>query len=367
MSRQKYEYYSLKRILEYGAKYNVIFGERSNGKTYAVQLYALEKYVKNGEQLALVRRYEEDFTGKRGVSMFNNIVTNGEVTRLTGGEYNNITYYASKWYLSYTDPETGKTTKDETPFCTGFAISGQEHDKSTGYPKITTIMFDEFLTRSFYLPDEFVLFCNTLSTIIRLRTDVTIFMLGNTVNKYCPYFAEMGLTHAKSMEPGTIDLYRYGDTELTVAVEHTKPNSQGKPSDYYFAFNNPKLNMITKGEWELEVYPHCPIKYRPMDIKYTYFIQFDKELLQCEIVKRDNNEFTFIHRKTTPLKGEEKDLIYSTVHDSRPNWRRRITKPYFPVEKIIARHFITDKVFYQDNEVGEIVRNYLIWCKSSEI
>lgn len=363
---KKYEYYSLKRILEYGAKYNVIFGERSNGKTYAVQLYGLSRYVQKGEQMALIRRFEEDFTGKRGINMFNAIVANGEVTKATKGEWTGITYYASKWYLSKVDEDTGKTIKDETPFCTGFSVSGQEHDKSTSYPQITTILFDEFLTRSFYLPDEFVLFCNTLSTIIRLRTNVTIFMLGNTVNRYCPYFAEMGLTHAKTMEPGTIDLYRYGESQLTVAVEHTKPNSQGKPSDFYFAFNNPKLNMITKGEWELDIYPHCPIKYRPMDIKFTYFIQFDGELLQCEMVKRDQHEFTFIHRKTTPLQNEDKDLIYSTIHDSRPNWKRKITKTVYPIERVIAKHFVNDRVFYQSNEVGEIVRNYLMWCQRSD-
>ena len=33
-----------------------------------------------------------------------------------------------------------------------------------------------------------------------------------------------------------------------------------------------------------------------------------------------------------------------------------------PVEKHIAEYYKSDKVFYQDNEVGEIVRNYLLWC-----
>ena len=41
-------------------------------------------------------------------------------------------------------------------------------------------------------------FMNVLSTIIRDRENIKIFMLGNTVNKYCPYFDEMGLTFHKS-------------------------------------------------------------------------------------------------------------------------------------------------------------------------
>ena len=56
-----------------------------------------------------------------------------------------------------------------------------------------TILFDEFITKGMYLTDEFMAFMNTLSTIIRQRDNVKIFMCGNTVNKFNPYFEEMGL------------------------------------------------------------------------------------------------------------------------------------------------------------------------------
>ena len=362
----KNKFYSLKKILERKAVYNVIFGERSNGKTYSVLKYALEKYVKDGSQLALVRRWQDDLTGKRGQTIFNALVSNGEVEKITGGLWTNIYYYAGKWYLCcYTDK--GERILDEKPLAYGFSISAMEHDKSNSFPDVKTIMFDEFLTRTAYLPDEFVLFMNVVSTIVRQRTDVTIFMLGNTVNKYCPYFAEMGLTHVKEMKPGTIDIYRYGDSQLTVAVEYTEPNKAGKESDIYFAFDNPKLSMITGGTWEINIYPHCPVKYRPKDVQFTYFIQFDGELLQCEVVYTEKMYFTFIHRKTTPLKDPENDLIYTPEYHGEPNYKRKITKPQSPLENKIAEHYKKDKVFYADNEVGEIVRNYLIWCGKTGI
>ena len=237
-----------------------------------------------------------------------------------------------------------------------------EHDKSTSYPDITTICFDEFLTRTTYLQDEFVLFMNVISTIIRHRTNVKIFMLGNTVNRYCPYFREMGLKHIKEMKPGDIDLYRYGDSDLTVAVEYTLPNKNGKESDLYFAFDNPKLSMITGGAWEIDIYPHCPVKFKPSDILFIYFIEFSGDLLQCEIVQHEDLCFTFIHRKTTEIKDPEHDLIFSPDFSPRANCKRKITKPTSKIEKKISEHFIKDKVFYSDNEVGEIVRNYLLWC-----
>lgn len=356
----KNKYYSLKNILTKNAQYNVIFGERSNGKTYAVLRYGLERFVKHGEQLAIVRRWQDDFTGKRGLTMFDAIVSNGEVTRLTDGAWTGIYYYGSRWYLCRYEDE--KRIVHDIPFAYGFSISSMEHDKSTAYPNITTICFDEFLTRTAYLPDEFVLFMNVVSTIVRHRTNVKIFMLGNTVNRYCPYFKEMGLTHVKEMTPGTIDLYKYGDSALLVAVEYTLPNRSGKASDLYFAFDNPKLSMITGGAWEIDIYPHCPVKYTPGEVLFTYFIEFSGDLLQCEIVNHDNMFFTFIHRKTTPLKNPEQDVIYTPEYSPFPNYHRKITKPLTPIEKKITEHFLKDKVFYSDNEVGEIVRNYLIWC-----
>ena len=193
---------------------------------------------------------KDDFIGKRGQMMFASLECNGKgenmVSKITGGEYTNIYYFASKRYLCRYDEETGKRDVFETPFAFGFSITAQEHDKSTNYPNIRIILFDEFLTRSTYVPDEFILFMNVISTIIRNRTDVKIFMLGNTVNKYCPYFQEMGMKHIEQMEPGSIDIYTYGESQLRVACEYTQNhNLEGRKSDVYFAFDNPNLQMIT--------------------------------------------------------------------------------------------------------------------------
>lgn len=357
------KFYNLKNILKTDAIYNVIIGGRSNGKTYAVHEYALKRYWEHGEQLAIIRRYRDDFTGARGRSMFENQGSTGNVKRLTGGVYDDIYYYRSAWYLCK-HTENGEMIRDDKPFCYGFSLSSMEHDKSTSYPDITTILFDEFITRNMYLTDEFVVFMNVLSTIIRHRTNVKIFMVGNTVNKYCPYFNEMGLTHIKEMREGSIDVYRYGESKLKVAVEYSV-NKAGKQSEMYFAFNNPKLSMITGSDWELDLYPHCPIKYKPKHIIFTYFIEFDSELVQCEIVNVSGNMFTFIHRKTTPLQFPDNDLVYKQNHDARPNYSRNIMKPVNDIQKKVMWFYHAQKVFYQDNETGEIVHNYLKWCEKN--
>lgn len=367
--KRKPKYYSLRKILGKHAQYNIIIGERSNGKTYAVLEYAIKCYFNDGGELGLIRRYSEDYRGRRGASVFSAIVDNGLVEKYSKGEWTDIYYYSSRWYFCRYDGN-GKRVKSEDPFAYAFSLSQSEHDKSTSYPKITTILFDEFITRSFYLDDEFIIFSNVLSTIIRQRDNVKIFMLGNTVNKYaCPYLDEMGLKHFKQMQQGDIDVYTYGDSDLTVAVEYCNPQKEGKPSNKYFAFDNPKLSMITGGKWEIDVYPHLPARYRPMDVVMYFYIYYSHEWLKCEIIVLQDMQFVFVHAHTKPLTEEERRsvIIYSPEYNPLPNWVRRITEPRTKITKRIAQFLYDDKIYYSTNEVGEILRNYLLWCTKSDL
>ena len=360
------EYYSLDRIKTFNAQYNVIFGKRSNGKTYAVLYEGLKNYCEKGKQMAYLRRYREDFVGKRGQTLFNALTSSGAVAELTNGKWDQVKYSSSQWFLARKDKKGDKIITDSTPFCYGFSLAQMEHDKSTSYPDITTVVYDEFISRIGYLPNEFVLFMNVLSTIIRQRDDVKIYMLGNTVNKYCPYFAEMGLGHIEEMEAGKIDVYSYGESKLKVAVERTKNhNIEGRKSEVYFAFNNPNLEMITGGAWELDLHPHCPRDFSSDDIVYKFFLLFNDQILQGEVVEMEDCCFIYFHRKTTPIKKPDTDLIISEDYDPRPNYIRNLKHSTLEVARKINTFFRDEKVYYQDNDVGEIVRNYLIFCTSA--
>lgn len=349
------KYYSLANILATESDYNIIFGERSNGKTFAALEYGLKRYIENKEQTAYIRRWRADLIGKRAETLFSGHVKNGLIETLTNGEYNNILYKQGKWYLCKTIEN--KIQIDGKPFCFAFSLSEQEHDKSTSYPDITTIVFDEFLTRRYYLPDEFMLFMNTLSTIIRQRNNVKIFLLGNTVNKFCPYFAEMGLKNVANQLQGTIDIYTFGENGTKVAVEYAETVSNNKVSNKYFCFDNQSLNMITNGKWEIALYPHLPKKYLPKDVKFKYYIIFNDITLQCDIIINNIDNFTFIHSETE--KHTDNDIIYTLNYNPLPNYRRRLINNYTDIDKKITQYFILDKVFYETNEIGEMVRNYI--------
>lgn len=359
------KYYNINKLMKTNARYLICFGERSNGKTFQALLYGLQEYIKHGSQVAIIRRFREDFRGKRGGAYWDNLVYDGEgknhVKELTKGQYDTITYYAGKWYLSYFDNELQKYVQAPDPFAYAFALTEMEHEKGNSYPFVRTILFDEFMTRTNYLPDEFVLFMNTVSTIVRGRDNVKIIMAANTVSKYCPYFEEMGLNHVRQMKKGDIDVYNYGDSGLRVAVEYCDSPNTFKASDVYFAFDNPKLKMITGGAWELDIYPHLINKFEEKDIKFSYFVMFQEHTLQADIIIRDNEAFTFIHKKTTPIKHENKDIVFTTEADQKLNYFGRLTKPLNKVGKKIFYFFVNNKVFYSTNEVGEIMNHYLNW------
>lgn len=370
----KQEFYSLDRIIETNAHYNIVFGQRSNGKTYAALEYCLKKYVESGykSQFAIIRRFQLEIQGTRAQNFFSALVSNGVIEKLTGGEWTHIAYGGRQFFFAKMDNKLKKFVTMKTPCGYAFCLSDMEHDKSTSFPDVNTVVFDEFITRQYYLPDEFVLFMNVLSTIIRNRRNVKIFMMGNTVDRNCIYFKEMGLHHTYEQAQGTIETYEFGEMnggeKLKISVEYAAALKSKVNSNVYFAFNNSSaVNMILNGAWEMAIYPHLStdLRYERKDVLFIYFIEWGGEYLQCEVVQTGDNFFTYIHRKTTPIQDPEHDLIFSLNHNERRNYKRRLISSASMLDSRITWFFHNDKVFYQDNEVGEVVRNYIMQSQRS--
>lgn len=372
---QKKKYYSLENNLAIPATYRLIFGKRSNGKTYGAQLRALERFCEHdckNHAVAIVRRWMTDLTGKNGANYFSGLVADGHVERLTKGKWTNIRYYSSRWWLCKRD-ENGKMVTDAQPFAYAMCLNTWEHDKGPSYPDVNTIIFDEFISQGGnYLPDEFMSFMNVVSTIVRQRTDLDdfeVYLLGNTVSYACPYFREFGISNIREQPQGTIDSYVYNKTGTRIVVEYIKDRDDVEctPANKFFAFNNPKLDMITGGLWEFGSYPHLPCKYDIKDVVFRYFITYEDQIFQCNIVVKGNNVFTYIHRKTSVIKNDKTDLIYSLEYNPALNYRRNIFKPNCTAEQKIAWMYKNDRVYYQDNTVGEDIHNFLRESAQSNI
>ena len=356
-------YYNIAPIDATGAIYRLIVGQRSNGKTYSVCKHIVEDYFNEGKRGAYIRRYEESITPKNLQSLFNPHLQ--LIWELSEHKWNSIFYRAKEFHLCAIDSEGKIIAKDDTAFCITAAINTSENTKGEDRGEVHTIVFDEFMTRSGYLNNEFVRFMNLLSTLIRDRENAVVYMLANTVNKYCPYFAEMGLKHIDKLAQGEIAIYNYGSSDLTVAVELCDEVQATKhTASKYFAFDNPQLQMITRGAWEFQIYPRAPYKILPEDIVLKFYIQFAEQLLACEVVHSTlkqycNDVFIFVHPQTKDINVDDFTIMYVSDFSSCRMHVRYLKDQPTEGHKLIYSLIQRKAVCFSDNDTGEVFRNWL--------
>ena len=139
---------------------------------------------------------------------------------------------------------------------------------------------------------------NVVSSLIRDRDGAVIYCLANTVSKYSPYWREFGIDGVETMEQGEIRVYQYGESELTLAIEYCADvSATDKVASKYFAFDNPRLQMVSTGRWEILDYDRLPRgkKIFDDDVKYRFYIDFNGHLLCGKIVKDKSELFIFFH------------------------------------------------------------------------
>lgn len=356
-------YYNIAPIDATGAIYRLIVGQRSNGKTYSVCKHIVEDYFNEGKRGAYIRRYEESITPKNLQTLFNPHLQ--LIWELSGHKWNSIFYRAKEFHLCAIDSEGKIIAKDDTAFCITAAINTSENTKGEDRGEVHTIVFDEFMTRSGYLNNEFVRFMNLLSTLIRDRESAVVYMLANTVNKYCPYFAEMGLKNIDKLTQGEIAVYTYGSSDLTVAVELCdEVQATKQTASKYFAFDNPQLQMITRGAWEFQIYPRAPYKILPEDIVLKFYIQFSEQLLACEVVHSTlkqycNDVFIFVHPQTKDISIDDSTIMYVSDFSSCRMHVRFLKDQPTDGHKLIYSLIQRKAVCFSDNDTGEVFRNWL--------
>lgn len=374
IEKEESKYYDIEPIAKENAVYNLIYGQRSYGKTFAMLYMFLSKYwehKKKGEvyQFAYLRRYDEAIQGNVIRSVCDTLVCDGEgrnrVKEITEGAYESVSFRAGEFKLTRTNPETGLVKKDNTAFMFAFAMNTWDKMKGGAFPHVEEIWFEEFVEVSTkpYLKNEFVIFQNVISTIARKR-HVKIWMTGNAINPHCPYWDWMGLTKINEQKAGTIDIYKIGKTDRKIAVERTADTPEyarsTKSNAYLFAFEDPRLKMITQGDWEIGSYPLISEEVHSSDICGRFFVEFRGRLYQGDIVSNQVGSYIYFHIHNDPLyPPTDSDLYYSLEYSTKMNYRRRFDRWFSKGEEIIIMLMRQDKVFYDSNFTGNAIENYM--------
>jgi hypothetical protein len=169
-------YYNYNDLFSRNALFNFIIGERGVGKTYGILKKVVKDFIKDGRQFIYLRRYKTE------LKYFNTILE----PHIYNGEFgeNEITIKGNKVYVN--DKIAGY----------GYAISNAVTLKSSTFPNVSTIIFDEFIIDKgniIYLNDEVTKFLEVYETIARMR-DVKVYFLGNAISLYNPYFEYFNLS-----------------------------------------------------------------------------------------------------------------------------------------------------------------------------
>lgn len=168
-------YYNIDSALSYNALFTMIMGGRGIGKTYSAKCRAIKNFLNKGEQFVYMRRYKTEL--KKSVPTFF-----ADVAR----EFPDHKFKSTSKGLYIDEQLAG--------FC--MTLSTQIVEKSTAYPNVSLIIFEEFLidpsSSYHYLRNEVETFLEAYSTVSRDR-DIKAVFLANNVSMYNPYFLYFGL------------------------------------------------------------------------------------------------------------------------------------------------------------------------------
>lgn len=194
-------FWDIRRPRSYGCMLNFIIGARGAGKTYGFKYWAIDDFLKTGQKFVYVRRFKSEIENKDLSRFFDDILVNNE---FPGHE---LTVKGKTFLID------GKTAG------TAIALSTAKIKKSVSFPDYNKICFDEFIidkSAYHYLPDEVTNFLELVSTVARLRDNVTVWLLSNAITINNPYFDYFGLT-----VPFGKDIARKGP-EILIQLTHNE-------------------------------------------------------------------------------------------------------------------------------------------------
>ena len=223
-------YYTLDKVISYNIPVNIIITERGYGKSYSVKDYVVSRYLKYHEQFIYIRRYENELK-----SVFEH------------GSSENPKDFFDDLKEKYPEHELSaknrKFTCDKQVFGYAKRMTEAQDLKSSTYVNVKTIIIDEYPIekgKRYYLPNEGMILLGMFDSIIRNRSDVKIFILGNAVEglEYSPLFMffnlqlPYGKKDIKLFKDNTILLQFATDSEFRKEREQTLIGKLAKGTPY---------------------------------------------------------------------------------------------------------------------------------------
>lgn len=235
-------YYTLDKLYSHnGWLIGMILGERGVGKSFSCKKFVMNKFLKSGEQFIYLRRYKTELDTSLA-TFFDDLREKGYFVD------HDLEIQKSKMLTKFICD--GKVCGYAVPLSTCNIL------KSTSFPKVSTIIFDEFLLDTAsgtyrYMKHEPEMLCDVIETVGRLR-DIKVLMLGNNTGFYSSsYAAYWGLelpynSEFRSFKDGLIIVQYIKNEEYRAAKKKTKFGRLIEGTNYgKYAIDNQSLRENT--------------------------------------------------------------------------------------------------------------------------
>ena len=346
--KREIKHYNIDNLVNQNADFNILYGERSNGKSYQLKYKrAVIKYLETGKRFILLRRFREEITSTGIEQYFQDV----DVERLTNGKYNCIVQYRKQIYLANYSVEKMKAIRGEK-IGYAMALSTEQNFAGGSFLDVEDIIYEEFMTRSRYLNSEPTKLMNLYATVDRKRGTTKLWLVGNSISRVCPYIYEWGLHEIISKQKqGTIvtkEIESSGDDVVKLAVEFCESTGV---SSHTIGWSK---EMMSDGSWQSSPQPHLPKSKKDYNILYRIGFMYQNfkfigEFLQDKETK-DVCWFIYPTEKDFNSKLVRfTDIIQPSIYYQRNIYD--ITIKNENLQKLLNT-FREDKIFYATDLVG---------------
>ena len=348
--------------------YMVGISKRSKGKTTAWLLIGMIMYLMYGSVIQYIRARANEIKPSIIEDIFK-VIKNYDhgryIREMTGGKYNSIYYRWKKCYLCYIDEEGKRVETDTENFLTFLSYDLHEDYKS-GYnaPRGDLIILDEFIS-SHNRIDSCVNFMDLFRTIQRKRLCCKIIMLANTTDVNNIWFKDLMLSkEAKTVKEGEHKKIVVNDTVFYLEYITTKLTNNDiniVKRFFGFALNNPKFaHLIDTGNaWSFAHVPHINYNDKDVYLDRSYRLIFNDEMLQIELVKKDNGMLVVYCHPSTTTYDDTRYLTLEDITEPSQKWGFGYGKFCQLIWKLYQRNLW----YYSDNETGAAVASYVKNCR----
>lgn len=325
-------YFTPDLIFSYQALLNYVVGMRSCGKTYGSKAWALNRFIKKGEQFVYLRRYHEEL--KDAPTFFDDIASDDR-------------------FIGHELKVRGRTFYCDGKIC-GWAreLSKSQSKKSTPMPKVSTIIFDEFIIEEgniYYLQNEVEKLLSFMHTVFRNRPGCRVICLANSIKWNNPHFAYWKFYPRD--EKSYIERKKKGTVLLQVYDNEDFRNAQ-KENAFYTLIEGTR-------------YADMAINNRFKDVNDDFIAKKPPDAwLEFNISWRGSRYGVWINREASKFYVSRKNnpqyvTLAFTASDHKPNMRL-LTDRSNPNTKLLRQAFQNSYLYFEDEYIRQEMYDLMV-------